>query len=203
MTVLKQGGIYRAHIPSAVALAWLTEQQRAEIRAKLPVGSRGSDAQVKPLIERYNVWGWAIAHVAATTEEDLVVLDVKSLSSWAGREVRRIENASIDTYKTFLVEYSRPPSKGGNTSAMHAHTIWIGEMKFSFWARGSRRFVFKEDTVSFDYVETDGGYLNIVPQSIICRDGEGKIQRRGDRRSKFKLRSTPARLPASRREILS
>jgi hypothetical protein len=200
MTVIGENGIRRAHVPAAVALAWLTPEDRTTIRAELPAGAKGSDLAVKALVARYNVWGWAIVHVTATPEKDLVVLDEKPLQSWTGKKIERLENARISDYKTFLVEFSRPPSKGGNTSAMHAHTVWIGDRKFSFWARGARKFIFKEDEASFDYVETEDGYFNILPHTIFCRDAKGKTVRRGDRRPKTKLRTAPTRLPGSRRE---
>lgn len=34
-----------------------------------------------------------------------------------------IKDAKIDEYFTDLKEKSRPPSKGGNTKALHAHYI--------------------------------------------------------------------------------
>lgn len=200
MTVISERGIRYAHVPAAVALAWLTPEDRAAIRTELSPEAKTSDPAVKALVARYNVWAWAIAHVASTPEEDLLVLDAKPLHSWVGKKVERLENVRITDYKTFLVEFSRQPSKGGNTSAMHVHTVWVGDRKFSFWARGARKFIFKEDEASFDFVETEVGYLNILKHSIICRDAKGKIVRRGDRRSKTKLRSAPTHLPASRRE---
>jgi hypothetical protein len=201
MTVINESGIRRAHVPAAVALAWLSPENRAAIRAEnLPAGARGSDPTVKALVPRYNVWGWAIAHVATTPEEDLVIIDEKPLQSWSGKKIERLENVRISDYKTFLVEFSRPPSKGGNTSAMHAHTVWVDDRKFSFWARGACKFIFKDDKANFEYFETEDGYLNILPHTIVCRDAKGKTVRRGDRRSKTKLRSAPTRLPASRRE---
>ena len=200
MTVIRDDGIRRAHVPAAVAVAWLSANDRAAIRVALEPGVRAGGPAVKSLVAQYNIWAHAIAHVAATPEEQLVILDEKPLQIWGDKTILRLENVQISDYKTFLVEYSRPPSKGGNTSAMHAHTIWVGDRKFSFWARGARKFIFKTDEASFDYYETEDGYLNILPRSIICRDAKGKIAHRGDRRSKAKLRSAPTRMPGSRRE---
>lgn len=200
MTVIRDDGVGRAHVPAAVALAWLTPEDRAEIRSSLGPEARVSDPAVKELVARHNVWSYAITHVATTPEEQLVILDEKPLQSREGKTIHRLENVQISDYKTFLVEYSRPPSKGGNTSAMHAHTIWVEDRKFSFWARGARKFIFKSDQASFEYYETEDGYLNILPKTIVCKDANGKVVHRGDRRSKPKLRSAPTRLPGSRRE---
>lgn len=200
MTVSVENSVRRAHVPAAVALAWLTPEERSAVRTTLDASAKASEPKVKELAAHHNVWAYAIAEVAASTEENLAVLQDRPLQYWGDKAINHLENVEISDYKTFLVEHSRPPSKGGNTSAMHAHTIWIGDRKYSFWARGARKFIFKGDQASFDYYETEDGYLNILPKTIVCRDAKGKIVRRGDRRSKAKLRSAPTRMPGSRRE---
>ena len=110
-----------------------------------------------------------------------------------------IQNQKISDYFTLLVEYSRPPSKGGNKNANHRHLIKIDGQEYSFFALGFRQWIYKEDTVSFDY-EIRNGYMNIIKQSIVTRDKHGNIVVRGNRNFKPQLRSVPARLPASRRE---
>ena len=200
LTVLNEKGLYRAHVPAAVAWAWLTPEERAEIRAELPADVKAADDAVKALVARYNVWAYAIAHVAATPEEDLVILDEKPLQTWREHDTRRLENVQVTDYKTFLYEHSRPPSRGGNTSAIHTHSFRVGDRKFGFFARGSKKFIFAKDLASFDYYETDEGYLNVLRWTIICRDAKGKRVIRGDRRLKEKLRSAPTRLPGPRRD---
>ncbi len=200
MTVVREDGIYRAHVPAAVAFAWLEPEARDKIRDAIPASVKATDPKVKDAVKEQNVWAWAIAHVANTPEDDMILLDEKPVATWGDKEIFRVENANIEDYKTFLVEYSRPPSKGGNTSAMHSHAFWIDGQKYSFLARGARKFVFKDDTVSFDYYVTEDGYRNILRHSIVCRDKNGKTVLRGDRRNKAQLRSAPTRLPGSRRE---
>jgi hypothetical protein len=73
-------------------------------------------------------------------------------------------------------------------------------MDYSFLALGSRQWVYKVDTVSFEY-ETKGPYRNIVKESIRTFDSKGREVVRGDRGFKHKLRTASARLPASKREI--
>jgi hypothetical protein len=119
------------------------------------------------------------------------------------KSLHRMEGVQIDDYKTFLKENSRPPSRGGNTSALHVHTMFIGEERYSFFARGSKRWIFKGDLVSFDYEVTPEGYRNVVRDSIVTVDQKGQVQLRGDRRWKPKLRTAETRMPGSRRERMS
>ena len=66
-------------------------------------------------------------------------------------------------------------------------------------ARGTKKWVFKNDTCSFYYTEKDGKRL-IIPGTIEAVDKDGELVERGDRRTKQTQRSTPARMPGSRRE---
>lgn len=111
----------------------------------------------------------------------------------------RVESKKITSYGLFLQEPSRPPSRGGNTGALHSHVLEIEGEKFSFLALGSQQWVFKSDVVSFDY-KIENGYKNIIKESIITIDRYGKFVSRGNRGFKTRLRSAPARLPGSRRE---
>lgn len=111
----------------------------------------------------------------------------------------RIENKKLTSYKFILLEESRPPSRGGNTSALHAHILEIDGEKYSFKAVGAQQWVYKSDTVSFTY-EINGTYKNIITDTLITRDRKNNIIVRGNRTEKKKLRTAKARLPASRRE---
>lgn len=111
----------------------------------------------------------------------------------------QIENKKIDEYFTILREKSRPPSKGGNTKARHAHCIKIDGVLYSFLAFGSKHWVFKTDLVSFQF-EMNGIYRNILPETIRTIDKDGNEVRRGLRNFSKPLRTADARLPASRRE---
>ena len=112
----------------------------------------------------------------------------------------RVERAQIEDYKSYLQEPRRPPSKGGNTRAWHGHVVTIDGEKFSFRALGTKQWVFKSDKISFDWEwDTTHAYRNISLGSIQVWDKNGEPVTRGERGSK-KLRTAPARLPASRRE---
>lgn len=100
----------------------------------------------------------------------------------------RIENKSITEYKLLLRENSRPPSRGGNTRALHSHALNIEGEKYSFLALGSQRWVFKSDTVSFEY-DVENGYKNIAVETIVTLDSKGNSVIRGNRSHKNKLRT--------------
>ena len=112
----------------------------------------------------------------------------------------RVENAGIENYWTSLAEPYRPPSRGGNTTALHRHTLRIDGKDYHFLARGSRQWVYKQDKVSFEYIISKGKYLDIVKETLITTNANGNVVIRGDRRNKPMLRTAPARMPASRRE---
>lgn len=111
----------------------------------------------------------------------------------------RVESKKIPSYNMFLKEPPRPPSRGGNTGALHSHVLEIEGEKFSFLALGSQQWVFKSDIVSFEY-KIENGYKNIIKDTIVTIDRNGNVVSRGNRAFKTQLRSAPARLPGSRRE---
>jgi hypothetical protein len=111
----------------------------------------------------------------------------------------KIEQKKISDYKLFLNEPHRPPSKGGNTGALHAHVLIIDGESYSFLSPGSQQWAFKTDTVSFEY-EVNGTYKNVVKESFTTIDKSGNEVVRGNRGYKPKLRTANARMPASKRE---
>ena len=104
----------------------------------------------------------------------------------------RIDAAIVSDYRTQLREPSRPPSRGGNTRALHAHFLIIAGNAYSFFALGSRRWVFKSDLVSFDF-DVVNGYNNIRRASIRVVDKTGRPVVRGIREWKPVLRTAIAR----------
>jgi hypothetical protein len=100
---------------------------------------------------------------------------------------------------TKLTEAHRPPSRGGNSKARHSHGLVIDGACYWFVAKGARRWVFKRDTVSFDFKGV-GRFLQVVPGTLEVRDEHGEAQTRGLRGPLKKLRTAPTRLPSSRRE---
>jgi hypothetical protein len=113
---------------------------------------------------------------------------------------RTIPGARIERYTTILREKSRPPSRGGNTKALHVHVLTIGGQTYSFLALGSQQWVYKTDTVSFDYEIKDGKYRNVVKETIRVLDKNGNPVTRGNRGFKKTLRTATTRAPVSRRE---
>lgn len=109
----------------------------------------------------------------------------------------KITNKKIENYSIFLKEKYRPPSRGGNTKALHAHYITIDGEKFSFLGLGSQKWVYKSDLVSFEY-EVKDQYKNIIKETIVTIDKNGREVIRGNRCFKPTLRTAETRLPASR-----
>lgn len=110
-----------------------------------------------------------------------------------------IENKSFEAYGLFLRENHRPPSRGGNTKALHSHVLTIEGDRYSFLALGSQQWAHKSDTVSFEY-EVNDGYKNVVKETFRAFSKSGEAVVRGNRGFKKQLRTAVSRLPASRRE---
>lgn len=111
----------------------------------------------------------------------------------------RIESKKISDYRMYLKENYRPPSKGGNTSALHSHVIEIEDETYSFFALGSQQWVFKSDKVSFAF-EINSSYKNIITESIITINLNGQAIIRGNRNYKHTPRTATTRMPVSKRE---
>ena len=112
----------------------------------------------------------------------------------------KVVDATVESYSTSLREPYRPPSKGGNTSALHAHYLTIDGDVYSFLALGSRQWVYQNDTVSFEWELKKEKYRDILKDTLVTRDRNMNEVVRGNRGSKQTLRTAPARLPGSRRE---
>lgn len=104
-------------------------------------------------------------------------------------EPEQVDVTNIDLYLTCLVEHSRPPSRGGNTGALHAHTIFIDGVKYHFKALGSKKWVYAKDTCSFDYYEKNGHNI-LIKKSLTTWDSKGNEIVRGDRSFKYTLRTS-------------
>lgn len=112
-----------------------------------------------------------------------------------------IEATKVTGYTTALREPGRPPSKGGNASALHGHRIQIDGVWYSFLALGQQKWVFASDTVAFEWTwDSTQKYRNIMKDSIRTWDRRGAAVVRGNRGSKPTLRTTQTRLPARRSE---
>jgi hypothetical protein len=101
-----------------------------------------------------------------------------------------IEDAIVDRYSVYLKEPYRPPSKGGNTTALHCHVIVVKGEEYTFLARGSKKWVYANETVTFAYRIKDGKYKNIVKESLFSCNSKGEVFTRGDRSYKKTLRTS-------------
>ena len=182
-------GFVKANVIAAVAITYLSLEQRDEIRSQCPKGAHHGDEIVKSLVPKYNVSKHAIALISNCNDDELKVFhDLPELNDEKG-ELHTLKSGNWEAYQTFLIEAYRPPSKGGNTTALHTHRMLIGGNWYSFYALGKKMFVFKNDTVSFDYIITESGYRNVKKPTITTRDAKGKVVRRGNRGYKKQLRS--------------
>jgi hypothetical protein len=112
----------------------------------------------------------------------------------------RDEQAEVEHYGVYLKDKSRPPSRGGNRRAWHQHVLTIGGETYAFLAAWSGKFVYKGETVSFDWEWNEGGkYRNVALMSVVARTKSGNEVRRGERDSK-PWRTADNRLPARRCE---
>lgn len=184
-----EDGFVKANVLAAIAITYLTREQRDDIRRELPHLTLHDNKKIPPLVEKYQIYKHAISYITKTSEDDLVVFqDLPEQTDTEG-ELGIVNGANVTKYQTFLIEAYRPPSRGGNTKALHRHQMLIDENWYSFCALGSKKFVFKTDTVKFEYVKTPEGYLNVRKNTIVTKDAKGKMVHRGDRRFKKQLRS--------------
>lgn len=126
--------------------------------------------------------------------------DLEATPEGSNEARQELSWTSFDEYNTYLFEKSRPPSRGGNTGALHTHFIKIGGETYSFFAVGAKKWAFKGDQIRFSFVIKDGKYRNADRESIEVRDKGGNPVVRGDRSHKSKLRTADTRLPARRSE---
>lgn len=112
----------------------------------------------------------------------------------------RVERAEFESYGVHLKDKSRPPSRGGNTRAWHQHIITISGERYSFLATWSGKFVYKGETVSFDWEwDESGKYRNVDVTTVVAVSKASVEIIRGDRGTK-KWRTADTRLPARRSE---
>jgi hypothetical protein len=114
--------------------------------------------------------------------------------------MNRVQDAKIGNYTTLLLEPSRSSSKGGDGRAWHAHRITIDGQHYSWKGLGFRQWIYKSDTVSFEWqYDPTGKYRNVEPDSVRVTDTHGKEVERGERGTKA-WRSATQGAPVSRRE---
>jgi hypothetical protein len=116
-------------------------------------------------------------------------------------ETGTVERTAIEDYTFKLAEFSRPPSKGGNTRAQHRHALKIDGVWYSWFALGPKKWVFVNDEVSFDWNwDKTRTYRNIVPATLRTWDKTGDPVCRGIRGTKPRLRTAATRPPGRRSE---
>jgi hypothetical protein len=116
-------------------------------------------------------------------------------------EPETVERTAIEDYAFKLVEFSRPPSKGGNTRAQHRHAMRVRGVWYSWFALGAQKWVFVNDEVSFSWKwDKTQQYRNLVPETLKTWDKTGNLVHRGLRGTKPRLRTAQTRPPGRRSE---
>jgi len=112
----------------------------------------------------------------------------------------KVEKQSFEEYGVYLQDKYRPPSRGGNKRAWHSHVITVGGERYSFLAPWGGKFVYKGETVSFDWAwDETKQYRNIDRATVVAWSKSGEPVIRGDRGDK-KWRTADTRMPVRRSE---
>ena len=101
-----------------------------------------------------------------------------------------LENVKITDYTTRAVE-RRKGGSGDSAKILHSHTFRVKGVPYTFLAKGHTQWIFKTDTVTFEYYEKEVNgriYKNLVKSSLITVDKTGEEVVRGDRSFKKVLR---------------
>lgn len=116
------------------------------------------------------------------------------------KPLTEVREATLESYRTFLKEESRPPSQGGNSRAWHRHVLTVDGETYAFLAADSWQWAHKGERVSFQWAwDESGHHRNILPQTFLAVKASGEVLFRGNRQPK-KWRTAKARTPGSRRE---
>lgn len=196
--ILVEDAAIMIHVVNATAAAWLDEALMSRIRAEVPASASHTDPKVQALEAELQVSRHAIAAVARHPDGLPALFEVEPEPEG---ESGKIELQEVEAYSTFLLEPSRPPSKGGNTRALHSHRITIAGTHYYFKALGTRRWVFSGDRVTFSFTISASGYNQVSRASLRCFSKTGAAVVRGDRGYKTQLRTAATRMPGSRREF--
>jgi hypothetical protein len=178
-------GIVRADVRIAVALTWLTAEDRDEIRQILPPGTRHDNWKiVDPLVERYNVSKHAITRCSSAFDNQMKVLwPLRELFRNGGEEIE-VKDARVESYAVSLSEYVSPPATGSKPDALHLHSLQIDGENYTFHARGRERMIASDETVDFRYVLTSEGRRMVLNHTISALDATRNQRFPADRRQR-------------------
>ncbi len=109
-----------------------------------------------------------------------------------------ILNMQIDEYEVKLKEPYYRPNNGDKKMAIYHHIVTVKGVKYRFQAVGSQKWIYKRDTVSFEYF-VSGDENHIMSDTIVTKDKDGYDVCRGKRVRKKQLRTAYSRIPANPR----
>jgi hypothetical protein len=197
--------------PEATALAFLDDRERIALAVadELLLVRGPKDRVLRKKAADLGISPWALWEVLRD-DKDGFTLPKRIEAAKSGSKNTQltthleegvVEDSLFDAYpRPRLIEHHRPPSRGGNTGALHRHTIVVEGVPYTFVAVGARQWAFAEDRLSFRYTVEPNGYRNIIKSSFRTVDKAGTPVVRGNREFKQQLRTAPIRLPVSHRE---
>lgn len=175
--------VVKIHTRAATAAAWLTAEQRAEIRSVLPEpfsSDAGHEALIAKLIERYQVAKWILFHLSQSAEGETAPWVVDRPLD-AGSEIHTRTKVNIQDYRALPIEEYRAPNRAGIANALHLHSFSVDEERFAFISRGTKKSIFNDDRVSFDFIIGADGERKVMRKTLRTLDAKGNHVKRGPR----------------------
>jgi hypothetical protein len=164
-------------LPEAVAVSWLSAEDRSNLRAAFPGTPRYSSPWPVAVLEAeqaLQVYAPALADVIRTTDDS-------ELSHWhrtvtdvpvTAESARKVDDRVVQRYKVVLVDRKRYRTPH---IALHCHYILVRRNWYSFLAMGTKPWAAPGDSVSFAYrVSKAGRNLFLDKTSLSVRDPSGK-----------------------------
>lgn len=171
----------KIHTRAAAAAAWLTAEQREKIRSALPepISSElGHEALITELIETYQVAKWVLFHLSQSAEGETApwVID---MPLDAESEIHTRTKVNIQEYRTAPIEKYRAPNRAGIANALHLHSFYVGDEYYAFINRGTKKAIFNDDRVSFDFRMGADGERKVLRKTLRTLDVKGNHVKRG------------------------
>ena len=173
--------------PAAAADAFFSTHEQLEVFEQAPGERRKNSRVVQALAQRHEVSPWIILEMMRVEKRN-VVTEVPDDSGKVDG-VGEVPLSAFEEYpRPSLVETHRPPSRGGNTRALHRHALRIDGVWYSWRALGGRKWAHKGDQVAFRFKTTSGGHRHVIKRTFRAVDSSGKEVARGNRDFKPQLR---------------
>lgn len=164
-------------LPEAVAVSWLSAEDRSNLRAAFPGTPQYSSLWPEKLLDAeqaLQVYAPALAEVIRTANDTELThwLRTAKATSAAAESTLKVDDSVVQRYKTVLVDRKRFRTPH---TALHCHYVWVGRNVYSFLAMGTKPWAARGDSVSFAYrVSKTGRNRFLDKTSLAVRDPNGK-----------------------------